>query len=252
MTKIKEQIKNKARILGYPVNVVDIKQATNIVEHALDNKEQMHIVTLNPEMIISAQKDPELDKCLNSSDFLIPDGAGILLGLNLQGIKLKHTTPGIELAENCIKYCANKNIPVALIGAKEEVISKTIEKLSNKYPGLNVSYYRNGYFSEEMEEEIAIEAANRGPGLILIALGVPKQELWINKYKHHFTNSVLIGVGGSFDVWSGITRRAPKIFQSLKLEWFYRLIKEPFRAKRMLTTLPYFAWQVLLYRPQKD
>lgn len=237
----------ETKILGYPVNVIDLDNAFSIASEALSSSKPMHIVTLNPEMIIQAQKMPDLSKSLLESNLRIPDGSGILLALLLKGIFLKNTVPGIELSEKCIEYCSINDIPIALLGAKQEVMDLAIIKLKEKYPKLKVSFSQNGYYSPENEEKIAQEIANSSPGMVLIALGVPKQETWINKYKPLFPNSTLIGVGGSFDVWSGTVKRAPKAFRMLKLEWLYRLLSDPKRAKRIFTTLPYFVIQIIFF-----
>lgn len=235
-------------ILGYPVDIINNNQAFSIAQEALENKNCLHVVTLNPEMIVRAQRDPELSTSILNSNLNIPDGVGILLALFLKGIKLKNTTPGIELSEKCIEFCANNNLSVAFFGAKEEVLTSMLDNFKKKYPDLKIAFLQNGYFEPEQIDEITDNMAKTQPGLVLIALGVPRQETWINKYKHLFPQSVLIGVGGSFDVWSGKVKRAPLIFRKLKLEWFYRLITDPSRAKRIFTALPYFVFQLFTYK----
>lgn len=237
--------KDRESILGYPVDILSYEEAFQQAKNALSNKNAMHVVTLNPEMIIRAQKLTELSSCIKSAELIIPDGVGILLALWLKGKMLSKTVPGIELSEKLIEYCANNDISVAFLGAKQEILSLMITKLQNKYNGLKISTSYNGYYKPEDEETIAHNISKYKPGLVLIALGVPKQELWIKKYKRLFPESILIGVGGSFDVWSGNVKRAPKLFRMLKLEWLYRLISEPFRAKRIFSSLPYFVWQLL-------
>lgn len=242
----------RTAVLGYPVDLVDKDQAFTVARKHLDEKDQLHIVTLNPIMIINAQKDQDLTTSIMESKLIVPDGAGIILALFLNKIKLSNTTPGIELAEKCIQYCAEKSMPVALLGSRDDVVNAAVLKLTQKYPGLTVSFKHDGFYQPEEEEKMAQDISKTNPSLLLIALGVPKQEIWIKKYKHLFQNTVLIGVGGSFDVWSGKVKRAPAFFRILKMEWFYRLVTEPYRAKRIFTTLPYFVWQVLMNLNRKE
>jgi len=238
----------KSKVLGYRVDIANLEEAFNVVKSALSYDRGLHVVTINPEMIIQAQKNPELSQSISSSDLNIPDAFGIMLALWFQGIKISNTTPGIELSEKCIKYCSQNNIPVAFFGSKDETLKLMQQKILEKYPQLNISYSKNGFFPDSEAGIIAEEIRNSGARLILVALGVPKQELWINKYKNLFPQSILIGVGGSFDVWSGNFKRAPKLFRIAKLEWFYRLITEPSRAKRIFSSLPYFVLQLLFYK----
>lgn len=242
---------HRANILGYPVDLVDYQSAFEIITSALKSKNKFHVVTLNPEMIIAAQNNSELHDSIASAEFIIPDGVGILLALWMQRIKLKKTIPGIELAEKCIEYSSKNNVSVAFLGAMPDVIPTMLEVFRGKYPDLNVIFSRDGYYQDNEEENIAIEIASNNPGILLVALGVPKQEIWIKKYEHLFPNTVLIGVGGSFNVWSGKVKRAPKIFRDFKAEWLYRLLSEPFRAKRIFSALPYFVFQLLLAPKKK-
>ncbi|MEW5821525.1 MAG: WecB/TagA/CpsF family glycosyltransferase [Cyanobacteriota bacterium] len=235
--------KKRINVLGYPVDVVDKERSLEIVKENIKNNKQLHIITLNPEMIINAQKNEELSNAIYNSELVIPDGSGILLAFIIKGIKSLNTVPGIELAEDTIEYCSENQLEIALLGATEEVSLAVKERLENKYPGIKIVYRANGYFTEE--ENIAKNIAAKTPRLLLVALGVPKQEIWIHRNKNLFPNTIIIGVGGSFDVWSGKVKRAPAFFRTLKIEWLYRLVKEPFRAKRILFALPYYTIQLL-------
>lgn len=235
----------RASILSYPLDLVDFNTAYTIVKCYLQERKQLHLVTLNPEMIINSQNTPSLSEAILSADFLIPDGAGLLLALRLKGKKLSKTIPGIELAEKSIAFCEEQNLPIALLGASEKSLQGAINKIKEKHPSINICYARNGYFSEDENDAIATEVSNVEPALLLVALGIPKQEVWISHYKRLFPNTVMVGVGGSFDVWSGNVRRAPLIFRKLHSEWVFRLLQEPKRYKRIFYALPYFVLQIL-------
>lgn len=243
---------NRAMVLGYYVDLVNIEQAKSKVAESIEKKQMMHVVTLNPEMIISAQKNHDLSQSLLSADLAIPDGVGIQLALSIKGIKIDKTVPGIELSYKVLQYCAENNHKVAFLGAQEDVLQLMKTNLLDKIPELHIIYAHNGFFDDEKEREIVDKLVALKPALLLVALGVPRQEIWINKNKQLFNQTVMIGVGGSFDVWSGKVKRAPALFRSLKLEWLYRITKEPFRIKRIIFALPYFVFQVLFYKHKPE
>jgi N-acetylglucosaminyldiphosphoundecaprenol N-acetyl-beta-D-mannosaminyltransferase len=123
------------------------------------------------------------------------------------------------------------------------------ENLRKKYPGLNIVYTHHGFFqSAEDRRAIAQACADATPRYVFVALGVPGQELWIREFRSLFTSpTAFIGVGGSFDIWSGLKSRAHPIFLKLNLEWLYRITSEPFRLKRVYKTLPFFVVKVLIH-----
>lgn len=229
------------------VKLQNIKIDTFSEDDALEwaFKTRGQVVTLNPEMVMNARKKPEFLKILNESELVIPESVGIKLGLKILGQKAEKIA-GIEFAHKLIgKFCAN-NLPIALLGAKQEILELASKKLKDEFSSLNIVYMHNGYF--ENDEEIKDIIIKSGAKLVLVALGSPKQEFFINSIKSKMPDALLIGVGGSFDVWSGVTERAPEIWQKLGLEWLYRTIKEPKRFKRIFPTLPLFVLYVLKER----
>lgn len=227
-------MRERASLLGYEVDKFSFDEA---VDFARQNSGQ--VVTVNPEMI----SNPELKDIINSSELVIPDGIGVEIGLRILGYDVKRIA-GINFAKKILEICASEQKTVALVGAKPEVLEKTIENLKNEIPGLNIVYFHDGYYADE--KEIKDELIKHQPRLILCALGSPKQEFFIYELKKLLPNSLLIGVGGSFDVWGGFVERAPKIWQDFGLEWLYRTIKEPKRLKRIFPTLPLFVLKVLI------
>ena len=212
-----------------------------------DNKVSQ-IVTINPEMYTEAEKNPEFKKILDEAELIVPDGIGIKIGLKLKGYNVERV-PGIDFARTLLDWCAKNNKPVAIIGSKEEVISKAVENLKNEISGLDIVYYHNGYFDNNEEIYNSLKEANAR--LVLVALGSPKQEFFIYKAKQVLPPCLMIGIGGSLDVWSGNVKRAPKIYQKLCLEWLYRTICQPERLKRIFPTIPLFLWKVITYKKDK-
>jgi len=232
--------KSSVKILGYGVDGYDFEQA---LEYAQDNGGQ--VVTINPEMILAAQKSSEFSQIINDAELVIPDGIGVQIGLQILGHKVKRI-PGIEFGYSLLEKYSIAGKRVALVGAKPEVIALAVKNLKDKMPNLNIVYFHDGYFSDD--NEIIKGLVESSADLILIALGSPKQEFFISKLKSHMPKSLMVGLGGSFDVWAGVVKRAPKIYQKLGLEWLYRTVKEPQRFKRIFPTLPLFLLKVLKER----
>ncbi len=233
------------KVLGYNVDLLTFDEAVEVIIDKIKNNEGTQIVTINPEMIETAEQNAEFSEVLKNAELVVPDSSGIELALRLKGIK-QERIPGVDISKKLIEICAELNYPIALIGSKEEVINAVREKLKSEFNKLEISYYRNGYFSIEEEDEIIKELANANPKFILIALGAPKQEMFIKKCREKLPDSVYIGVGGSFDVWAGTVSRAPELYKTFRCEWIYRTLKQPQRIKRIYKTLPMFLFKVII------
>ena len=212
-------------------------------DEALDFIEKGQVVTINPEMIQTASKNPDFAAIIKNADLVIPDGIGVEIGLKILGHKVRRIA-GIEFGRKLIDKFAGQ--PTAFIGAKPEIITKAVENIKNEVPDLNVVYIQDGYFKDD--ERVLKELKEKAPKLVLVALGSPKQEIFISQAKGMLPETVFIGLGGSFDVWSGVVERAPEIYQKMGLEWLYRTVKEPQRFKRIFPTLPLFVLKVLKER----
>ncbi len=237
--------RKKEAILGFDVDLFSFENAVQFVHQHLKENKGMQIVTINPEMIALGEKDDEFGRIINHSELVIPDGVGIKLALKIKGIN-QENIPGIEFSKKLIGLCELEGYSVGLLGAKEEVIQKAAENLRKDHPSLNITYIRNGYFSQDEENIIKGEIKAISPKVVFVALGAPKQELLISRLKQEMQETIFIGVGGSFDVWSGMVKRAPEIYQKMGLEWLYRTVKEPKRFKRIFPTLPLFLIQVII------
>jgi N-acetylglucosaminyldiphosphoundecaprenol N-acetyl-beta-D-mannosaminyltransferase len=173
------------------------------------------------------------------------DGAGVVLASRILGNPVPERVAGYDLMTECLQEAAEKGIPVYFLGARPQVLKQAVNKAQKRFPGLNVAGSRHGYFHEDDEEDIVQEIRSLKPSLLLVALGVPKQEKWISRYREKLPPCAVIGVGGSFDVLAGKLTRAPGWMQRAGLEWLYRLAKEPARIGRA-AVLPTFLLQVFL------
>ncbi len=232
--------RDRVKIQGLGIDNCSMDEA---VDYAYSNGGQ--IVTINPEMISYAKKNPYFTDIVSSAELVIPDGIGVQIGLKILGYDVKRI-PGIELGKALITKFSDNNKSVALVGAKPEILKLTVKNLIKEVENINIVYAHDGYYKDE--DEIVNALVDSKPDLVLVALGSPKQEFLINKLKTKLPKSAMIGLGGSFDVWSGVVKRAPKIYQKLGLEWLYRTIKEPQRLKRIFPALPVFIFKVLKER----
>lgn len=235
----------KEPVLGFEVDLFSFDEALQHVHQHLKENQGLHIVTINPEMIIEGNKNDRFGRVLNNAGLTVPDGVGIKIALKIKGID-QDTIPGVEFAKKIASICALDGYSVGLFGAKEEIVQLAAKKIREECENLNITYIRNGYFSESEVNIIKEELKAISPRVLFVALGSPKQEMIIAKLKEEMPNTIFIGVGGSFDVWSGVVQRAPKIYQKLGLEWLYRTVKEPSRFKRIFPTLPLFLIQVIM------
>lgn len=235
----------KESVLGFGVNLFSMDEALQFTQQKLQENKGLHIVTINPEMIELGTKNSEFGRVINEADLIIPDGVGIKIALKIKGIN-QENVPGVEFSKKLINICALEGYTIGLLGAKENIITLTAKKLQEEFKNLNITYIRNGYFTNDEKNIIKEEIKAISPRVLFVALGAPKQELLISELKEEMPQTIFIGVGGSFDVWSGVTKRAPQIWQKLGLEWLYRTIKEPSRFKRIFPTLPMFLIRVIM------
>ena len=238
----------RKEILGLPIDIINIAETLDLAKQALLQNKQLKIITLNPEMIVNAYINSYFRETLDHADLIVPDGAGITWSLKLlypDSLKKIKRVPGIDLAERILQAASELQKRVAIFGGTKEVIEKAIETLKKNYTNIKIVKAINGYEGENKDKEIAEEISQSSPNVLLVALGTPRQEIWINKFSSFFPHAVMIGIGGSLDVWSLKKKRAPRWIRRLHFEWLYRALTEPKRMIRVLKTLPVFMWMVL-------
>ncbi len=232
----------KINILGVNIANLTCKEAVEIILKRVEEKKTTTVFTPNSEIIENFRKDEKLLSLLNSADILTADGAGVVLGAKILKTPLKERCAGFDVATELLKKGAEKGISFYFFGSKEEIGQKAKENLEKKYPNIKIVGTHSGYFDES--EDIASIINGKNPDVVFVCLGAPKQEKWIYENKNKLDGKILMGLGGSLDVFAGEVKRAPNIFIKLNLEWFYRLIKQPSRFIRMLA-LPKFLISVI-------
>lgn len=240
-----------AELQQFPVMGVPVHLSTDYLDWLVQQAQAGRggqVVTLNAEMTMQAEQNPELAQIIRQAELVVPDGAGVVLYLRLQGRHIQRC-PGIELAKALLHQAALRGEawPVFFYGGAPGVTEQAGDRLRQELPGLAIAGVSHGFLSPEEQEALAQTLQAQQPKIILVGLGVPRQEFWIQAHRHLCPDALWIGVGGSFDIWSGTKARAPQWLCKYHLEWAYRLYQEPWRWRRM-GALPKFAWRALVYR----
>ena len=231
------------------MNSLRMADAVNLIEKYMDDKANVIIATANAEMLMNATRDADLKRILNSAELVVPDGAGTVWAAHQLGYDMPERVAGYDLAQELMKRAPEKGRRIFFFGSAPGVADKAKLKAEELYPGINIVGTRNGFFTENDIPEILEEIKNARPDLLLVALGVPKQEKFLDKYYKELGVPVSIGVGGTFDVMAGVMKRAPLWMQKAKLEWLFRGMLQPKRAGRLLA-LPKFVLRVLAEKKQ--
>lgn len=224
-------------ILGVRLHAVTMSRALAEAERFIREDKPHMIVTTDATGLMRAHDDPEFREIVNRADLVTPDGAGVVLSARLLNIPLEARCAGCDMVAGLCEVAGRLGRSVYLLGAAPGVAEKAAEKLCEQVPGLQVAGCRDGYFAEENEPAIVEEIRRARPAVLFVALGIPRQEQWIRRHLEQLNVPVCVGVGGSFDVISGLKQRAPVWMQRAGLEWLYRVAKEPRRLPR-LAALP--------------
>ena len=237
-------------ILNTHVDVLTMEETMTVIEKAIHNGQQLHHVAINAGKIVAMQRDGTLRESVNAADVMNADGQAVVWASKVLGKPLPERVAGIDLMQNLVELAHNKGYKIYLLGAKQEIIEKMNTIYAEKYNDQLVVGYRNGYFNKAEEAQVAQEIANTNANMLFVAITSPKKENFLYAYKEVLKNvNFIMGVGGSFDVISGKTTRAPLWMQNIGIEWFYRFLQEPKRMwKRYLVGNTKFILLVLKAR----
>lgn len=236
-------------ILGVPIDDLDMSQALMRLEQFIalgrSTGKSHQVATINADFVVNSLNDSELRRILQESDMATADGMPLVLGARLLGVPLADRVTGADLVPALAERAAQKGYSIFLLGARPGVGIRAAEILQERYPGLTIA----GVIAppnvpiQAMDRSILDQIKAAKPDILLVAFGNPKQEKWIRMYADTLAVPVCIGVGGTFDMIAGITKRAPGWMQRAGLEWLYRLIQEPHRLwRRYVHDLLYFGY----------
>lgn len=234
-----------AKILGVRIDNVGLQEVIAKITAFLLLNGCRQIATVNPEFVVMAQKDPEFKAILSQTDVSVADGKGIILAARFLGQKIKERITGVDLTWEICKLAAEKGFSVYFLGAAEGIAAKAAKRIAMIHPGLKIA----GFYAGTPQEEGLVERINKtNPDILLVAYGAPKQEKFIWQNRERLNCKVAMGVGGTFDYIAGIVPYAPLWLRKLGLEWFYRLLTQPRRFKRILAATVVFPWLVIKSR----
>lgn len=233
----------KAEILGVKVDSVTMAEAVTRIENLIAMRKNSIVATANAEMLLMATHDAELKKILNEAELVVADGAGTVWAAHYLGYEMPERVAGFDLVQEIMKISPAHDYKIFLFGAAPGIADKAKLKAEKLYPGIKIVGVRNGFFTADDEPEIIAQIKNSKADILLAALGVPKQEKFLSKYKAELNIPLSIGVGGTFDVMAGVVKRAPLWMQKAKLEWLFRAMLQPSRAGRLIA-LPKFVFKV--------
>ena len=232
------------KILDFNIFNEDKKSLMNYIEKI----DKVNIISGNPEVLFNGLNNSVLEENFKQkTSIIIPDGVGTVLASKLLKNPVKEKIAGIDVVREVLVKANLEGKSIYLLGAKEEVLNKCVENIKNEFPNLKISGSHNGFFDLNDCEDIIDDIKNCNPWAIFVAMGSPRQEIFIQKVMNSVDTHIFMGVGGVFDIFAGNLKRAPKWMISLGLEWLYRVVKEPFRIKRLIA-IPKFLLLVLKYR----
>ena len=236
---------DKIDVLGVRFDNLSMAEALDAAYELQSGRRSAYVVTPNPEIVMLCRENPAAAEAVNGAALTIPDGIGVIYGAKILKTPLKEKVPGCDFTLNLMKRMAADGRSVFLLGAKPGIAELAAEKLGAQFPGLRFVGTNDGYFKDDAPVLERINAA--APDLLLVCLGAPKQELWMHENAKKLNVGLMIGAGGSLDVFAGTVQRAPEGWRRAGLEWLYRLLKEPRRIGRMMN-LPKFMLKVLFVR----
>lgn len=255
----------KVSILGIQVDSISKNELLQQIENWLQGFHSHTIVTINPEMVVQAQKDVYFKEVLNCADMAVADGFGIMLAAKWKGMQVPERITGVDLVYDIAALCKKNQKSIFLLGAREKVAERAAKKLQEKFPSISIVGAESGGkvlekqggppgFGEARGVEVDINT-NRAlierikgarPDVLFVAFGHGKQEKWLNEFLKELPSvKVVIGVGGAFDYISGNVWRAPKALRAVGLEWLWRLLVEPWRMGRIYRATVVFLWKVI-------
>lgn len=238
---------NHVRILGIPFSKLDLKGTVGLIDSKIGecSDKIFHVVTVNPEIAIQIQEDPELKRISMEADLITPDGVGIVFASRVKRDPVPERVTGYDLLLELLKLGDERGFSFYFFGADEKVSRKTCEYVSNNYPNVKIAGRHHGYYKKEEETRIVEDIRNSKPDILIVALGSPLADKWIYRYKDQLKSKVVIGVGGSLDVIAGKVKATPRVWKRLNLEWLHRRIIDPSRRERQ-KKLKVFAYRAFL------
>jgi N-acetylglucosaminyldiphosphoundecaprenol N-acetyl-beta-D-mannosaminyltransferase len=231
---------------GISISNRDIEELLDMADGFVESGVPHLVVTLNGEMAARAFRDAEFLGVVQQADLVVADGVGIVWGVRMLGTRIENRIPGIEFSGSLLALAERRGYRAYFLGAKPDIVERAASNATARYPGLNVVGFHSGYLDAAEEGRVIQEIRDGHVDILLVGMGGGAQEKWIWRHRDMGV-PIAIGVGGTFDVWSGLVRRAPRFVQKTGTEWLYRLVVQPSRIRRV-GSIFYFMFRVLAHR----
>lgn len=229
-----------------PVDCLDFSSTVEALLEAVKKTGPLCVAPVNASTVVMASRDFLFSETLAGMDLLLPDGYWLQWASRLLGRPVTNHVATVPLTYAFLQRLASSGGSVFLLGAEAPVVEKASQEIVRRFPGLKVVGTRNGYFSQDEEEEIVGQIKAAKPLVLLLGISSPKRELFVTQHRYRLEVPVVIGVGGLFDILGGRTKEGPQWLRNYGLMWFYRFAKEPRRLwKRYTVTNGRFTWIVL-------
>jgi N-acetylglucosaminyldiphosphoundecaprenol N-acetyl-beta-D-mannosaminyltransferase len=220
--------------MGCPLDVLSMEETLDRVEAVIRSRRPHQHMAINAAKFAAMERNLDLRAAVRASDVITADGKSIVTAARILGTPLPERVAGIDLFQAIVARAAQRDWRLYFLGARPEIVGKTVDVMCARHPGLVVAGFRDGYFAPDQEEEVARTIRNAHPDALFVAISPPKKEIFLARWMETMQVPWCMGVGGSFDVIAGKSRRAPRVLQRAGLEWFYRFLQEPRRlGKRM-------------------
>lgn len=237
---------DRVELFGYPVDVLDLPGALARCEELITSEAGGQHTSLNAAKVVAGRTDARLREIIRTSELVTADGEPVVWAARLLGRNLPERVAGIDLMEALLPLAASRGYGVFLLGAREDVLTKAVDRIRQRFPGIRIVGQHHGYFNEEETAAVDERIRAAAPDILFVAMGSPQKEYWIADHRRAVGVPFAMGVGGAVDVIAGLTRRAPRWMQRLGLEWLFRLAQEPGRLwRRYLVTNAAFVWILL-------
>jgi len=224
--------KNRVELLGCPVDNLSMKEALSEIDSYIRSRAPHQHVAINVRKVVGSYFSAELRNVVRQCDLALADGQPIVWATRMLGKSLKGRVTGIDLMQSLLERAAACGYRVFLLGARQEVLEKVVRHYQRDYPALQIVGYRDGYWLPAQDMQVVEKIHKSQPDILIVAMGSPKKEFFVSKYRDHMRVPFAMGVGGSFDVIAGAVTRAPSYWQRAGFEWFWRFLHEPFRLGR--------------------
>lgn len=224
-------VADRALVLGFPLDLLNRREILVAIHIAMQERRHLYQVTLNTATLVNALQQKEFARCIDNADLITADGMGIVWGGRSLGIRIPERAPGIDIMYDTLTLCEKEGYKPFFFGARKEVLEAALIEARRIWPKLEIAGAHHGYFDPEEEHAIAEEIKKLNPDCLFVGISSPLKEQFCHRWREYLNIPYIVGVGGSFDILAGKTKRAPKLMQKSGTEWVFRIYQEP---RRML------------------